>query len=275
MFGNRPSFFRTFVWGCIVFVVVLQATASNQVCGQDFPEIYNSEKDKQAQPLSASEAAAGFEVPDGFEVKVFASEPDVQNPIAMTWDSKGRLWVAENFTYAERKQRFDMSLRDRVLIFEDDNGDGVADKRTVFTDQVQMLTSVEVGHGGVWLMCPPKLLFIPDQDFDDKPDGPAVTVLDGFEVAKQNYHNFANGLKWGSDGWLYGRCGGSCPGRIGVPGTPDPISVLHWKVGSGDITRGRNILKSYRMARPIRGDTIGMNLAMGFSSTPSMATCGS
>ena len=225
MLGNCPSFFRASVWCCILVAVALQDISVGPVHGQDFPEIYNSETDKEAQPLSAAEAAAGFEVPDGFEVKVFASEPEVQNPIAMTWDSKGRLWVAENFTYAERKQRFDMSLRDRVLIFEDDNGDGVADKRTVFTDQVQMLTSVEVGHGGVWLMCPPKLLFIPDQDFDDKPDGPAVTVLDGFEVAKQNYHNFANGLKWGSDGWLYGRCGGSCPGRIGVPGTPDDQRV--------------------------------------------------
>ena len=208
-----------------MLAVASQATGINSVSGQDFPEIYNSETDKEAQPLSAVEAAAGFDVPDGFEVKVFASEPDVQNPIAMTWDSKGRMWVAENFTYAERKQRVDMSLRDRVLIFEDQDGDGVSDKRTVFTDQVQMLTSVEVGHGGVWLMCPPKLLFIPDQNFDDKPDGPAVTVLDGFEVAKQNHHNFANGLKWGPDGWLYGRCGGSCPGRIGVPGTPDDQRV--------------------------------------------------
>jgi len=187
--------------------------------GQDFPEIYNSESDKQAQPMPPFEAATGFKVPAGFGVNVFASEPDVQNPIAMAWDARGRLWVAENFTYAERSQRFDMALRDRVLIFEDTDGDGVADKRSVFTDDVQMLTSIEIGHGGVWLMCPSKLLFIADKDNDDKPDGPAVTVLDGFKVAKQNHHNFANGLKWGPDGWLYGRCGGSCPGRIGVPGT--------------------------------------------------------
>lgn len=193
--------------------------------GHDFPEVYNSESDQQAQPISAAAAAAGFEVPDGFHVSVFASEPEVQNPIAMTWDSRGRLWVAENFTYAERSQRFDLSLRDRVLIFEDTDGDGVADKRTVFSDDVQMLTSIEIGHGGVWLMCPAQLLFIPDADRDDIPDGPAVTMLDGFDVAKENYHNFANGLKWGPDGWLYGRCGGSCPGRIGVPGTPDDQRV--------------------------------------------------
>ncbi len=205
----------------VVFVVLCSTLLVGIGVGQDFPEVYNSESDQTAQPISAADAAAGFEVPEGFQVNVFASEPEVQNPIAMTWDSRGRLWVAENYTYAERSQRFDLALRDRVLIFEDTDGDGVADKRTVFTDDVQMLTSIEVGHGGVWLMCPSKLLFIADRDHDDKPDGPAVAVLEGFEVAKQNYHNFANGLKWGPDGWLYGRCGGSCPGRIGVPGTAD------------------------------------------------------
>src|SRR5205085_8384375 len=106
-----------------------------------------------------------------------------------------------------------------VLIFEGTNG-GHFTKRTVFTDDVQMLTSVEVGHGGVWLMCPPQLLFIPDRNGDDKPDGPAEVVLDGFTVAQDNYHNLANGLRWGPDGWLYGRCGASCPGEIGRPGTP-------------------------------------------------------
>lgn len=189
--------------------------------GNDFPAPYNSETDVTATPLIAAEAAASFQVPEGFEVSVFASEPDVQNPIAMTWDARGRLWIAENYTYAERTQRFDLSLRDRVLIFADTDGDGVAEERKVFTDAAQMLTSVEVGHGGVWLMCPPQLLFIPDADGDDVPDGPAQVVLDGFAVARDNYHNFANGLRFGPDGWLYGRCGGSCPGRIGRPGTPD------------------------------------------------------
>ncbi len=202
--------------GCL-----LLAAGSTVLRADDFPTPYNSEKDTTATPMPAAEAAAAFELPAGFEVSVFASEPEVQNPIAMTWDARGRLWVAENFTYAERPQRFDLSLRDRVLVLEDSDGDGVADRRTVFTDRVQMLTSVEVGHGGIWLMCPPQLLFIPDADGDDVPDGPAAVVLDGFDVAQDNYHNFANGLRFGPDGWLYGRCGGSCPGRIGPPGTPD------------------------------------------------------
>ncbi|MEP3481950.1 MAG: PVC-type heme-binding CxxCH protein, partial [Fuerstiella sp.] len=200
---------------CCVGMVLHHAAGAD-----DFPRLTNSEKDSTAQPMPANAAAASFAVPEGFHVDVFAAEPEVQNPIAMTWDGRGRLWIAENFTYAERRQRFDLSLRDRVLIFEDADRDGVAEKRTVFTDNVQMLTSLEVGHGGVWLMCPSQLLFVPDANFDDKPDSEAIVVLDGFEVAKTNYHNFANGLKWGPDGWLYGRCGGSCPGRIGKPGTP-------------------------------------------------------
>ena len=74
-----------------------------------------------------------------------------------------------------------------------------------------MLTGMEVGLDGVWLMCPPKLIFIPDRNRDDIPDNPGEVVLDGFTVAQQNYHNFANGLQFGPDGWLYGRCGGSWP----------------------------------------------------------------
>ena len=185
----------------------------------EFPAPYNSEPD-QSKPMAAAEAAAKLRLPPGFKATVFAAEPDVQNPIAMAWDARGRLWVAENYTYAERGKKFDLNLRDRILIFEDKDGDGHFDTRKVFTDEVQMLTSIEVGHGGVWVMCPPQLLFIPDRDRDDVPDGAPEVVLDGFTVPPENYHNFANGLRFGPDGWLYGRCGASSPGDIGVPGTP-------------------------------------------------------
>ncbi|WP_165071071.1 PVC-type heme-binding CxxCH protein [Paludisphaera rhizosphaerae] len=211
-----------------ILVLVLASAARSD----DFPQVIDTDPDK-SPPMPADQAAAGFKVPDGFHVSVFAAEPDVRNPIASAWDARGRLWIAENYTYAERSARFDLRFRDRVLIFEDADGDGRFDKRTVFTDDVQMLTSVEVGRGGVWLMCPPKVLFIPDRDGDDRPDGPAETVLDGFTVPQENYHNFANGLRWGPDGWLYGRCGASSPGRIGVPGTADadriPIAGTMWR----------------------------------------------
>lgn len=186
----------------------------------DFPKVYNSDPG-DAQPPTPQQALAKLKLPAGFQATLFAAEPDVQNPVAMAWDAKGRMWVAENYTYAERSKRFDLALRDRVVILEDKDNDGVAETRKVFTDDVQMLTSVEVGHGGTWLMCPPQVLFIPDANGDDIPDGPPQVMLDGFTVAKDNYHNFANGLRWGPDGWLYGRCGHSCPASLGVPGTPE------------------------------------------------------
>lgn len=196
-------------------------TYTTAKAADSFPEPFNTEPAEHGVPLSAREAAAAIKLPPGFTATVFAAEPEVQNPIAMTWDARGRLWVAENYTYAEANSRFDLTLRDRVLIFSDTDGDGRFDDRTVFTDSLQMLTGIEVGHGGLWAICPPRLLFIPDRDHDDIPDGPAETILDGFDVTGPSYHNFANGLRFGPDGWLYGRCGHSCPARIGPPGCPD------------------------------------------------------
>jgi putative membrane-bound dehydrogenase-like protein len=191
----------------------------------DFPRPYDSETDLSARRLEPAEAAAAFSVPDGFHVGVFAAEPDVANPIAVTWDTRGRLWVAENYTYAERPKKFDLDLRDRVLVFSDRDGDGRFDERRVFLDDVRRLTSVEVGHGGVWLMCPPQLLFVPDRDGDDQPDGPPEAALEGFDLPPENYHNFANGLKWGPDGWLYGRCGASAAGEIRRADAPEAFRV--------------------------------------------------
>jgi len=210
------------IWRALVFGMLGAVTAA---LGVGFPEPHNSEQDVSVPQLDPDAAAAGFVVPEGFKVGVFAAEPEVRNPIAMTWDHKGRMWVAENFTYAEKEVRYDLSLRDRVLILEDADQDGVAEKQTVFIDSVQRLTSVEVGGGGVWLMCPPQLLFVPDADGDDAPDAAPVVVLDGFDLGASSYHNFANGLRWGPDGWLYGRCGHSCPAKIGAPGTPEAERV--------------------------------------------------
>lgn len=215
-----------FALGCLI-------SAPFQLVAEEFPEPYNSEPLSDETLVSAEEAAARFKVPEGFEVSVYASEPQVQNPIAMTWDERGRMWVAENYTYAERKKRFDFNLSDRVLIFEDADHDGKAEKRSVFIDTVKNLTSIEKDVDGLWLMCPPQLLFVPDRDGDDLPDGPPEVVLDGFTVAKSNHHNYANGLKWGPDGWLYGRCGHSCPGKLGLPGTAEeeriPIDGGIWR----------------------------------------------
>ncbi len=87
----------------------------------------------------------------------------------MAWDRRGRLWIAENYTYSDATDRFDLRHRDRVLIFEDADADGRFDRRTVFTDDVQMLASVELGFGGAWLLCPPRLLFVPDRNRRRRP----------------------------------------------------------------------------------------------------------
>ncbi len=203
---------RSFMW--ILGLLFMNSAVA------DFPRLFNTEPVSDETLMPADVAAASMQLPEGLIAKAFASEPDIQNPIAMSWDAKGRLWVAENYTYAERQQRFQLDLRDRIVIFDNTTEDRFQ-TRTVFTDDVQMLTGIEVGLDGVWLMCPPNLIFIPDLNHDDVPDSAGEIVLDGFTVAQQNYHNFANGLQFGPDGWLYGRCGGSCPAKIGVPGTPE------------------------------------------------------
>lgn len=189
----------------------------------EFPKPFSSET--RGGLTTAAEAAATFQLPPGFKVSVFASEPDLNQPIAMAFDPRGRLWVAENYTYAEAGVNFATNLNDRVLIFEDENQDGRFDRRTVFWDQAKILTSVEVGLGGVFVLCPPKLLFLADRNGDDRPDGEPEVLLDGFTTTSGNRHTFANGLKWGPDGWLWGRIGISSGAKIGVPGTPDADRV--------------------------------------------------
>jgi len=217
MMTNRMKASDRFTWIFRMMVLLIATSMS----ASEFPTLYNSEADTNAAPPTPQESLAKLSLPAGFKAIVFAAEPDVQNPISMAWDARGRLWIAENYTYSERAVKFDLRLRDRILIFEDNDGDGRFDGRKIFTEEVQKLTSVEVGHGGVWALCPPQLLFIPDKDGDGVPDGAPEVVLDGFTVPSANYHNFANGLHWGPDGWLYGRCGASAPGEIGAPGTPE------------------------------------------------------
>jgi putative membrane-bound dehydrogenase-like protein len=226
----------------VFFVAVLNfcvATGQNQVDPKakpgTFPTPYNSGSEKNSSPpKSAAEVAAAIKLPPGFKATVFAAEPDVQNPLALAWDAKGRLWIAENYTYAEYAMRWDLKLRDRIVIFEDKNGDGRFTSRKVFIDNLERLMSVAVGYGGVWAMCPPQLLFIPDKDGDGVPDGPAQVVLDGFKVSGTGpYHTIANGLRFGPDGWLYGRCGCTNPGEIGFPNTPPeertPLRGTMWR----------------------------------------------
>ena len=172
-------------------------------------------------PMTPPEAAlAMIELPAGFNATLAASEPDVHQPIAATFDYRGRLWVVECYTYSDRRENFNLELDDRVVIFEDTNQDGVFDSRKIFWDQGKQLTGIELGFGGVWLTSAPNLIFIADRDRDDEPDGEPEILLDGFENSRVR-HNIVNGLRWGPDGWLYGRHGILATSLAGRPGTTE------------------------------------------------------
>lgn len=171
-------------------------------------------------PLPPAEAARTMIVPEGFKVALFAGEPDCQQPIGFCIDDRGRLWVAEAYNYPHHGTR----PGDRILIFEDVDGDGRFDNRTVFYDKLNYVSGIEVGFGGAWIMSPPFFYFIPDRDGDDKPDREPEVVLDGFGN-HANAHNMANGLSWGPDGWLYGTHGRTNWSLPAKPGTPQEQRV--------------------------------------------------
>ncbi|MBI1840301.1 MAG: dehydrogenase, partial [Verrucomicrobia bacterium] len=171
--------------------------------------------------LSPEAAAREATAPEGFSVKLFAGEPDVKQPIAFALDDRGRLWVAEGYTYPRRAP--EGQGKDRILIFEDTNGDHRFDKRTVFAEHLNLVSGLAVGFGGVWVGAAPQLLFLPDRDGDDKPDGPPEVVLDGWGYG--DTHETLNTFLWGPDGWLYGCHGVFTYSKVGRPGAPDSERV--------------------------------------------------
>jgi len=213
----RDGPFRSSIAIALVAVLACYAMSVAEDKPDRFPHIYNSQREELA--LATPQAALqGVTLPAGFHASMFAAEPDVQQPIALATDERGRLWVAENYTYAEREKNYDKQLRDRIVILDDVDGDGQFDHRTVFWDDAVQLTSIEIGFGGVWALCSPNLLFIPDRNRDDVPDGEPVVLLDGWE-GDAIRHNIVNGLRWGPDGWLYGRHGIQATSLVGTPGT--------------------------------------------------------
>jgi putative membrane-bound dehydrogenase-like protein len=192
--------------------------------------------------LQPQNAAAAMTVPKGFQVQLAAAEPLVHQPVAFTIDERGRLWVAEAHTYPQRAPAG--QGKDRILILEDQDLDGRLETRKVFIEGLNLVSGLEVGFGGVWVGAAPYLLFIPDRDGDDVPDGaalepgphpdvpPGATVLlDGWGY--QDTHETLNAFLWGPDGWLYGCHGVFTHSRVGKPGTPDeqrtPLNCGVWR----------------------------------------------
>src|SRR5215510_4473019 len=114
------------------------------------PGVKDTQNPKDIPP-TPEEAVKRFKLPEGFHVTLFAGEPHVCQPISMAFDDRGRLWVAECFSYPAWMKDSPQD-KDRILVFEDTDGDGKFDKRTVFWDRANNLTSVAIGHGGVWAM---------------------------------------------------------------------------------------------------------------------------
>lgn len=171
-------------------------------------------------PTPAAESLKKITLPPGFRAQLFAAEPQVMQPIAMEFDDRGRLWVVENFSYPTLKKNNGVTnpAPDRIVIFTDRDGTGRNVERKVFLDAGRNVTSALPGFGGVWVLSLPDLLFIPDANGDDVPDGPPVVALTGWNINAG--HNFVNGLAWGPDGWLYGRHGITTKSTVGRPGSP-------------------------------------------------------
>ena len=178
---------------------------------------------------TAGVAAKAMKLPPGFRAIASAAEPDVMQPIAFTLDHRGRMWVAEAYSYPHRQPAD--KARDRIIILEDTNGDHKFDQRKVFIEGLNLVSGLEVGFGGVWVGAAPNFMFIPDRDSDDRPDGKPQILLDGWGY--QDTHETLNSFIWGPDGWLYGCHGVFTHSKVGKPGTPDaervPFNAGVWR----------------------------------------------
>src|ERR1041384_8028712 len=180
-----------------------------------------------AQGLSPSEAEGKMKLPDDLQVQLVASEPMIAQPVCIEFDDRGRLWVMQYLQYPNpaglKRAVVDRWSRttydhvpeppprgpkgaDRITILEDTDGDGRADKAHDFVNGLNLATGLAFGHGGLFVLNVPYLLFYPDRDHDDVPDGDPDVCLTGFGM--EDAHSVANSLTWGPDGWLYG-CQGS------------------------------------------------------------------
>ena len=174
--------------------------------------------------LPAEKAAQVATVPAGYELKVFAAEPDIINPIAFCMDDRARVWVVEGMTYPQRAKTEPgapewLGGKDRILVFEDTDGDGKADKRTVFMEGLNLVSGIEVGFGGVFVGAAPNLIFIPVENWDDPKPGKVEVLLNGW--GGNDTHETLNTFKWGPDGWLYGCHGVFTHSAVGKPGAAD------------------------------------------------------
>ncbi|MGE9268772.1 MAG: PVC-type heme-binding CxxCH protein [Verrucomicrobiales bacterium] len=170
---------------------------------------------KGHEGFSPEEARAAFTVPEGFTVDLLAAEPDIRQPIAFTFDEKGRIWLAEGMSYP--RKRAEGEGGDRIVILEDADGDGSYETKKVFVDDLNLVSGLELGFGGLYVGAAPELIFIPILEGDQP--GEREVLLDGWGY--QDTHETLNSFTWGPDGWLYGCHGVFTHSKVGKPGTPE------------------------------------------------------
>jgi putative membrane-bound dehydrogenase-like protein len=154
-------------------------------------------------PLAPADSIQHVSVPQGFTVELFAAEPDIGKPITMAWDERGRLWLAETVDYPNSIQPEGQG-NDRIRICEDTNGDGRADKFTVFAERLSIPTSIAFARGGVIVHQAPQTLFLADTNGDDRADVRRV-LFQGWSTG--DTHAGPSNLQYGLDNWLWGTQG--------------------------------------------------------------------
>lgn len=155
------------------------------------------------KPVSPEESMKLAQVPVGFELSLFASEPDVVNPIFVNWDHKGRAYVIQTTDYPNNLHAGNLG-NDKIIICDDTNKDGRADKFTTFADKLSIPTSLVFANGGVICTNGTEMLFLKDSDGDDKADIRQV-LFSGFNMG--DTHAGVSNLRYAHDGWIYATVG--------------------------------------------------------------------
>lgn len=193
------------------------------------------------------EALKSFKLPEGYEINLFASEqdfPELRNPVQFAFDAKGRLWVATMESYPMYLPG--TPVDDKILIFEDTDGDGKADKKTVFADGLHLPTGLELGDGGAYVAAQPNLIFLKDTDGDDKADEKTY-VLHGFDSADS--HHSISAFTWGPGGALYFQEGTFHHTQVETPYGPERVknaAVFRFE----PLTDKFDVFVSYSFANP-------------------------
>ncbi len=209
-------------------------------------------------PLSPVDSAKLIQVPPGFEFSLFASEPDIVNPIYVAWDDRGRAFVIETIDYPNNLQAGNHG-NDRIKICEDTDGDGRADKFTIFADKLSIPSSIVFADGGAIITNGTELLFLKDTDGDDVADVRETRVT-GFSM--RDTHAGPSNLRYGFDNWIYA--------TIGYSGFEGEVGGESLKFAQGLFRFSRDA-KKMEYLQPTTNNTWGLGFTEEFSILGSTA----